>query len=617
MASESSAVIAPSRWRKQEVTSGNAHRRTAVLTLNDQHVELSFPESLEADVKFLFPPGPETPATPHSSITIDELAPGRFAIRKNDKIVVSNLTRVELPTWLVDEATEALITCQKEALALHAGAVAWKGTSIVLPGTSGSGKSSLVAWLVDRGFDYLSDEIALLTKDRETLCFRRAIAIKKGSVEAVQKLSLFQQVPVVKYGEDLFLSPAPARDQETAQPCGMLVFPQFETDADLRIETLTAADAGLRLVECNLNARNFPDGGFAEISKLARGVPAISLEYGNFTQLEETLDAVLRMGIEKQFTAAELRQFGAAFSRPAPTQPILEPVETHPIQPATPRKEYKPKLTIGMATYDDYDGVFFSIQAIRLYHSDILDDIELVVIDNHPDGPCAEALKKLEREAPNYRYVPNNSRRGTTAKDFVFEEAVGEFVLCMDSHVFVVPGALKRLLDYFDANPQTEDLLQGPLLYDDLKTISTHFNPKWRGGMYGTWDCDERGKDTEAPPFEIPMQGMGLFACRRRTWPGFNPRFRGFGGEEGYIHEKLRQRGGKALCLPFLRWMHRFNRPFGIPYPNNWEDRIRNYVIGFRELGLDTQQIEEHFTTFLGAEQAQRILTTVREELGT
>ena len=169
----------------------------------------------------------------------------------------------------------------------------------------------------------------------------------------------------------------------------------------------------------------------------------------------------------------------------------------------------------------------------------------------------------------------------------------------MDSHLFVVPGALKRLLDYFDANPQTADLLQGPLLYDDLKSISTHFSPNWREGMYGTWDCDERGKDTEAPPFEIPMQGMGLFACRRRTWPGFNPSFRGFGGEEGYIHEKFRQRGGKALCLPFLRWMHRFNRPFGIPYPNCWEDRIRNYIIGFRELGLDTQQIDEHFTTFL------------------
>ena len=85
------------------------------------------------------------------------------------------------------------------------------------------------------------------------------------------------------------------------------------------------------------------------------------------------------------------------------------------------------------------------------------------------------------------------------------------------------------------------------------------------------------------------MQGMGLFACRKDAWPGFNPLFRGFGAEEGYIHEKVRQGGGRTLCLPFLRWMHRFNRPLGAPYPNIWEDRIRNYYIGWRELGLPTE----------------------------
>ena len=36
------------------------------------------------------------------------------------------------------------------------------------------------------------------------------------------------------------------------------------------------------------------------------------------------------------------------------------------------------KLTIGMATYDDYDGVYFSIQAIRMYHPEILKDIEFI-----------------------------------------------------------------------------------------------------------------------------------------------------------------------------------------------------------------------------------------------
>jgi hypothetical protein len=186
----------------------------------------------------------------------------------------------------------------------------------------------------------------------------------------------------------------------------------------------------------------------------------------------------------------------------------------------------------------------------------------------------------------------------------------------MDSHVFVVPGALKRLVEYFAANKATSDLLQGPLLYDDLTTISTHFSPEWRAGMYGCWALDERGKDPEAAPFEIPMQGLGLFACRKAAWPGINRKFRGFGGEEGYLHEKFRQNGGRTLCLPFLRWMHRFNRPLGVPYLVSWEDRMRNYVIGFQELGLETTEAREHFANLLGPEAAKSIFQAIDAEVG-
>ena len=132
--------------------------------------------------------------------------------------------------------------------------------------------------------------------------------------------------------------------------------------------------------------------------------------------------------------------------------------------------------------------------------------------------------------------------------------------------------------------------------------------------MYGCWAMDERGQDPDAPPFDIPMQGMGLFCCRRAAWPCFNEQFQGFGGEEGYIHEKFRQRGGRTLCLPFLRWIHRFNRPMGVPYNNSWEDRVRNYVIGFRELGLPTDELEQHYHELLG-DTARPMIDKIKGEL--
>lgn len=268
----------------------------------------------------------------------------------------------------------------------------------------------------------------------------------------------------------------------------------------------------------------------------------------------------------------------------------------------------KKKLCIGMATYDDYDGVYFSIQAIRLYHPEILDQIEFLVIDNHPDGPCAQALKQLEHWVPAYRYVPCERIRGTAVRDIIFREANADYVLCIDSHVMVEGGAIERLIAYFDAHPGCLDFLQGPLLNDDLRNISTHFEPGWSQGMYGTWGNDPRGADVDADTFDIPMQGLGLFACAKDAWPGFNPRFAGFGGEEGYIHEKARQAGGRTLCLPFLRWLHRFNRPMGTRYRVSWDDRIRNYLIGRDELSLDYDDVVAHFSEHIGKSNT-RVLT--------
>lgn len=335
-------------------------------------------------------------------------------------------------------------------------------------------------------------------------------------------------------------------------------------------------------------------------------------------QIDQLLDILASVGPSSQF-----------FTHAA------DILETHlvpnlpPWPAATPRKHApstdgvlpsgsglsRPLLTIGMAAYEDYDGVYFSIQAIRMFHPEVLPYVDFLVIDNHPTGRCAEALKKLEKVAENYRYVPYDRAQGTAVRDLLFRESDADFVLCMDSHVLFAPGTLAKLIAYLRAHLQTNDLLQGPLLSDSLRPMATHFDPKWSHGMYGVWAIDERAEDPAADPFDIPMQGLGVFVCRRDAWPGFNPRLAGFGGEEGYIHEKVRRAGGRTLCLPFLRWIHRFERPLGTPYGPNWQDRIRNYIVTHHELGLDLEPVKEHFEAFLGAEQARPMIESAIEEL--
>lgn len=283
--------------------------------------------------------------------------------------------------------------------------------------------------------------------------------------------------------------------------------------------------------------------------------------------------------------------------------------------PATPPTMEPRRLTIGMCTFDDFDGVYFSLQAIRLYHPEVLDRVNFLVIDNNPTGAHSSHVRTLCEQVPDCYYFPYRSHVSTSVRDLLFRISTSDFVLSMDCHVLFPPGVLARLLDYMDANPDTDDLLQGPLVYDDCTSVASHFEPVWSRGMWGRWGNDPRAKEPDAEPFEILMQGLGVFACRREAWPGFNRKFGCFGGEEGYIHERVRRAGGRALCLPFFRWLHRFGRPGGVPYPLPHRERFRNYLLIAHELGLDPGPAVDHFRHCMGTTAADEVLEHVNQEL--
>lgn len=277
----------------------------------------------------------------------------------------------------------------------------------------------------------------------------------------------------------------------------------------------------------------------------------------------------------------------------------------------------KKKLTIGMATYDDYDGVYFSIQALRLYQLEgIEEEVEFIVVDNNPDSKHGQQVKSFVEGWAKGKYIPYTDKKSSFVKYEIFKHATGEFTLGIDCHVLLEPNAIKNLLNYYEQNPDTKDLIQGPLLYDDLKNISTHFDTVWRGNMYGIWANNQEALNKNEA-FEIPMMGMGAYSCRTEAWPKINENFVGFGAEEGYIHEKFRQAGGKCICLPNFKWVHRFGRPGGVPFKNVLEDRLFNYFIGAFDLYKDEthpffQGIINHFKESLTEDKIKQVFNKAK-----
>ena len=245
-------------------------------------------------------------------------------------------------------------------------------------------------------------------------------------------------------------------------------------------------------------------------------------------------------------------------------------------------------LSIGMATYDDYDGVFFTIQSLRMHHPFCsTNNVEYIVLDTNPKGNHSSALKSfLEGSVPNSKYITQTDNISSFNKYNIVDYANGKYILILDCHILLASGALDSLLTYYNDNPNCKDLIQGPLLYDDLQNYATEFKDEWRGDMYGTWHSNHKAY-SKGEPFEIKMQGMGLCSFEKQYWPGISKHFKGFGGEEGYIAEKFRRNGGKNICLPQLKWVHRFGRPNGVKYPLILEDRVWNYFVGWLEITQD------------------------------
>ena len=254
------------------------------------------------------------------------------------------------------------------------------------------------------------------------------------------------------------------------------------------------------------------------------------------------------------------------------------------------------KLTVGICVYDDYDGAYFTLQSLRLHNRNIIDRLEFVIINNNPTSAQGKALHSYKNWIKEpVTYIEYDNFSSTALRDKVFGLANTEYVLVMDCHVLVANGALERLLEYYDEGKDKGNLLHGPLIYDDLQGYSTHFDLNvWGSHMWGQWGCDSRGESKDSKPFEIEAMGLGLFTCRKDSWLGFNDKFRGFGGEEGYIHEKYRQAGKKVMCN-------------GVPYHNDLKDRFRNYMIGHQEIKKDTNIVVDQFKDVIPMSYIQEV----------
>lgn len=249
-------------------------------------------------VDFLYRHIPPGSAPPSTTYCLASTAAGALQLERDGLRLYEGTEVGYAAELLMGESCRSLAERSRGGLLFHAAAVARQGRALLLPGAIAAGKTTLAAWLLTRGFDYLTDEIGYIPDGATTIQgFARPLNIKKTAWAVLHPYLASDERPEDRLDStgSYLLQPQAlgARGIAAPLPLAAILFPRYEAESELVFEAVSPARAGLMLMETLVNARNLPDLGFGEAVRLCRIVPAYALCYSHFAQIGERIEGLL------------------------------------------------------------------------------------------------------------------------------------------------------------------------------------------------------------------------------------------------------------------------------------------------------------------------------------
>ena len=185
-------------------------------------------------------------------------------------------------------------THAQQFLIIHAAAVEKNGFAAILPAPPGSGKSTLTAGLVNRGWRLLSDELTLITRAGLIQPVARPISLKNRSIEVIRDFApdvfIGRVVADTVKGTVAHMhAPADsvARVTQPARPA-WVIFPKFLASAPALLEPVERGQAFIELAENAFNYSLQGAEGFLRLGDLIDNTSTHRFSYGS---LEDAVTA--------------------------------------------------------------------------------------------------------------------------------------------------------------------------------------------------------------------------------------------------------------------------------------------------------------------------------------
>lgn len=189
-------------------------------------------------------------------------------------------------------------------LMLHAAVLERNGGAVIMPAPPGSGKSTLCAGLVSRGWRLLSDELALLSlSDGLLTSLARPISLKNESLDVIRAfypgVVLNQVTHHTSKGSVSHMkvpSSHLARIGERAS-ARWIIFPKYVPEAKAHLSSHSKAQSLLALGANSFNYGVLGLAGFEQLSTLVSNCDCYEFQYSQLEEAVAVFDALAQQAI--------------------------------------------------------------------------------------------------------------------------------------------------------------------------------------------------------------------------------------------------------------------------------------------------------------------------------
>lgn len=173
-------------------------------------------------------------------------------------------------------------------LVLHAAVVERDGLALILPAPPGSGKSTLCAGLVHRGWRLLSDELTVLERPAlQVLPVPRPVSLKNASIDVIRRFAPQARFSAVVHdtnkGSVCHFRPPLSAVERADEPARLawIVLPRWQAGSASVLTPLPRARALMQLVENAFNYNVHGAQGFEALAALADRCDAYEFIYSD------------------------------------------------------------------------------------------------------------------------------------------------------------------------------------------------------------------------------------------------------------------------------------------------------------------------------------------------